>query len=363
MTDTASSHAAISGIVGTYYSKKFFRDFEPESFYYSLAPVMADMPEAEGKTINFDFFKKIDPLYSDNSSEFTATQLYQSATTVTATLHERDGYVQLSRYAVLTARNKIMDRTYESIKSTAVKTLDKMIRNDIGMIVADKAVYSAGMFNNMAIDGGTLYSTGITARVWTHTNPAGFPMYHNKVRLAQSALVTSFAKSALTVRTIQHAVSVLEAKDVPVVPGLGAYACITNPTASYHITSSAGGLKGWVSPTSSEPMRKKPSEVGVIGGAKVYNTTLAYRFPLSGDTLSTSSGALYGTLIFGQDAYGCVQMSEYGKKGFNLMIKESGTQSTNDPTNKIKQVGFSITNVGKVLNKSAGLWVLSTEIV
>lgn len=358
MTDSKSSHAAISSIVGTYYSKKYFKEFEPETRYFQLAPVKADMPEAEGKTVNFDFFKKIKPLYSDDSDEFTATQMYLSATTITATLHERDGYVQFSRYAVLTARGKLMDKTYTAMKDAANKTLDVMIRNDIGMIVADKAVYSAGMFNNMHIDGGTLNSTGITARVWTRRS-GGFPLYHNKIRIAQSALVTSFAKSGLTVRTIQHGVSVLIGKDVSTVNG--SYHLITHPDASYQITSSAGGLKGWVSPTSSDPMRKNPTEVGVIGGAMVYNTTLAYKFPLSGDTMSTASGALYGSLLFGQDAYGCVQLPEYGAKGFNLYLKEPGSQTMSDPTNKKKQVGFSITNVGKVLNKSAGLWILTTQ--
>jgi len=327
MTDQQSSHAANTAIVGTYYSKRFFKEFEPQTFYYSLAPVMADMPNYQGKTINFDFFKKIPYLKGDDSDQFTAQQLYQSASVVTATLHERDGYVQLSRYLAITARNNIMERAYENIKQAAVKTLDVMIRNDIGMMVADVANASSLNFANMAIDGGSLYSTGITARVWSHDGTAAndrFSMYHDKKRIAQSALVSSFAKSGLTVRSIMHGVSVLEGKDVPPVNGSGKYILITHPTAAYNVTTAAGGLKGWISPTSSEPMRKTPSQLGIVGGAQVYTTTLAYRFPLSGDTLSTASGALFCSLLFGQDAYGCVNISEYGSKGFKLSTTGKG---------------------------------------
>jgi hypothetical protein len=219
--------------------------------------------------------------------------------------------------------------------------------------------------DNMAIDGGTLNSTGVTARIWSHDSAVAgdrFPVYHNKTRVAQSALVTSIAKSALTIKTIQHAVQVMEAQDIAPLSS-GYYKLITHPTASFQITTSAG-FKGWISPTSSEGLRKRPSEAGVIAGVMIENTTLAFRFPLSGDTMSTASGALYGSLLFGDEAYGVADISgKDGQQGFQFFLKQSGSQSTNDPTNKIKQAGFSIYAGAKVLNKSAGLWILSTEVV
>jgi hypothetical protein len=210
-----------------------------------------------------------------------------------------------------------------------------------------------------------LNSTGITARIWSHdTNAAGdrFPVYHNKIRLAQSATVVSIAKTALTVKTVQDGVTVLDELDIPETSS-GYYNLITRPRAAYHITTSPG-FKGWISPTSSDPVKNKPSEVGVIANVKVWTTTLAYRFPLSGDTLSTASGALYASLLFGDEAYGVSDISgNDGREGFSFFLKSSGQQSTNDPTNRIKQAAFSIDAVAKILNKSAGLWILSTEQV
>ncbi len=85
-------------------------------------------------------------------------------------------------------------------------------------------------------------------------------------------------------------------------------------------------------------------------------------FTLSGDTLSTASGSMQASLLFGSEAYGSAKISgENGGSGYSFYMKASGDQSTNDPTNMKRQVAFTVTNVGKVLNKSAALWIMTTE--
>jgi len=365
MTDQQSSHASISPAVQNYYSKTILKDFEAATAFYVSAPVKESIPQGEGNNITFTRYKQVSALYKNDTNEFTAQQLYLCAETVNVTLNERDGYVQLSRRADLTMRNKGLQNAANKVKTAAGRSLDKLVRNRIGICIADVANATSVLMDNMAIDGGTLNSTGKTARIWSHDSAVAgdrFPVYHNKTRVAQSALVTSIAKSALTIKTIQHAVQVMEAQDIAPLSS-GYYKLITHPTASFQITTSAG-FKGWISPTSSEGLRKRPSEAGVIAGVMIENTTLAFRFPLSGDTMSTASGALYGSLLFGDEAYGVADISgKDGQQGFQFFLKQSGSQSTNDPTNKIKQAGFSIYAGAKVLNKSAGLWILSTEVV
>jgi N4-gp56 family major capsid protein len=364
MTDQQSNQPALTNAVGTYYSKKTLKDFEPKTSWYAAAPIKEAIPEGSGNIVQFTRYNKIAALYQDDTDEFTAQQSYLSAQVINATLHERDSYVQLSRFTVLTARNGVLDKAAQMVQGQAVKTLDKLIRNDIGMCVADVANASSVNMNNLAIDGGSLNSTGITARVWSHDAAAAgdrFPMYHNKTRVAQSSQVVSFASSGMTIKTLQHGVSVLEGKDVPTLTD-GYYRMICHSDVSYQITTNPG-FKGWISPTSSENAKRRPSEVGIVAGVMVENTSLAYKFPLSGDTLSTSSGNLYCSLLFGEEAYGVSQVSgEQGKQGYNFFLKQSGSETTSDPTNKIKQAAFSITGVGKVLNKSAGLWILTTGL-
>jgi N4-gp56 family major capsid protein len=330
-----------------------------------LAPVKETIPQGGGDTIQLTRYKKISGLRGDNSNEFAAQQMYLSAVIVQALLHERDGYVQISRFASLTAIGKLLDQATDKVKAAATKTVDLLIRNDIGMIVADVANASSLNMQNMSIDGGTLNSTGKTARVWSHDRSAAgdrFPVYHNKTRLAQSALVTSFAKTGLTVKTVQNGVMRLRQNDIEPCSD-GYFHMITPVGAAYQITTNPG-FKGWISPTNSSPLKEDPTKIGVIAGVMIHETNMALSFPLSADTLSTASGELYCSFLFGDEAYGCASIEgEDGAKGFSFYLKQSGAQSTNDPTNKIKQAAFSVTNVGKVLNKSAGLWMLSTSQV
>ena len=361
MADQQSTHASLSSAVNIYYTKNILKDFEEGTQFYSLAPIKEPIPQGAGNKVEFTRYKKVPYLYSDNTDQFTAQQMYLSASTLQATLHERDGYIQLSRFTCLTAIGKPLQQAANKIKTAARRTVDILVRNDIGFAVADKATYSAGMFNNLGIDGGTLNSSGITARLWVR-RADGFPMYHNKTRVAQSATVVSIAKSGMTVKTIQHAVSVLEGKNVDHFDG-GNYHAIIHSDVAYQVTTLAG-FKGWFSPTTTEPVVSNPTVLGTIAGVKFMRSNLAWKFPLSGDTLSTSSGNLYATLLFGQEAYGCSQIQgENGRKGFSFFLKESGPQTTSDPTNMKKQAAFSITAVGRVLNKSAGLLILTTEKV
>ena len=360
MTDQQSTHAAISAAVNIYYEKKILKDFEPEVAFYVHAPVKAMMPKGSGNIIEFTRYRKIAANRQDNANQFTARQTYLSAVTIQATLHERDSYVQLSRFTTLTAISDSLNQAAMKMKEVGQKTVNKLIRNDIGFAVADKAVYSANMWQNLGIDGGTLNSSGITARFWTMTATDGFPMYHNKTRLAQSATVVSVAASGMTIKTLQHGVRVLRGKDVPTIGG--SYKLICHPDVAYQITTNAG-FKGWFSPTSSEGGKSDPTVHGIVAGVKVITSTEAYKYPVSGDTLSTASGNVYGSLLFGEEAYGCAQISGEGnRQGFNFYLKESGSQSTNDPTNMIKQAAISVTAVGRVLNKSAGIWLISTGL-
>jgi len=360
MTDQQSTHAALSPAVNIYYEKKILKDFEPEVAFFTHAPVKTMIPQFGGNIVEFTRYLKIAGNRQDNTNQFTARQTYFSATTVQATLHERDSYVQLSRFVSLTAISNALDQAAMKMRQSGQKTINKLIRNDIGFAVADKALYSANMWQNLEIDGGTLNSTGITARFWTMTVTDGFPMYHNKTRLAQSSTIVAVAGSAMTIKTLQHGVKTLQGNDVEKLGGT--YKLICHPDVSYQITTNAG-FKGWFAPTTAEPGKSDPTILGVVAGVSIINSTESYKYPVSGDTLSTSSGNVYGSLLFGEEAYGCSQISGEGNRsGFNFYLKQSGPQSTNDPTNMIKQAAISCTAVGRVLNKSAGLWLVTTGL-
>lgn len=361
MADQQSTNAAISDAVKTYYSKFILKDFTAKTVWYRECPVKETIPRNISDTVQFTRYKKVNALYADNTDEFTAQQLYLSSEVVNVSLKERDGYIQLSRKLSLIGISNPLTQAADKIKNSAARSLDTLIRNGIGMAVADISTVSAVNMDNLAIDGGTLNSTGSSCRLWSaDTTGDRFPMYANKTRVAQSALVQSIASTALSVKTIFDGVTTLATKNVDPL-GDGYYRLIVHPRAMYQVKTSAA-FKGWNAYTSNDELKKNPADDGFVGQTKIITTTLAYNYPLSGDTMYESSGSLFCSLLFGDEAYGCASLAGTGgAKGFDFFLKQSGSQTTSDPTNQKRQAAFSIFNNSKVLNKSAGLWLLSTE--
>ena len=85
MADQQSSQAALTNVVGTWYSKKILESFEPKTVWFTNAPIKEPIPMAMGKTVNFDRYKKIDALFSDDTDEFTAQQMYFICCTIKST--------------------------------------------------------------------------------------------------------------------------------------------------------------------------------------------------------------------------------------------------------------------------------------
>ena len=365
MADQQTTHASLTDAINTYFEKKILEDFEPQTYFHSLAPIKVDMPQGSGKTVEFTRYKSIAAKRDDDADELTNYQTYLSAEVVSAVVHNRTQHVKLSRFVDLTAISNPLEQAMERVSDAARKTLDILVRNDIGIAVVDKASLSAVNMQNLKIDGGELNHSGIAVKIWTvdgngSSNARGFDLMHNKALLAQSSSVVALGKSAMTIKTLQAAVNTLEGRDVPTIDGN--YQAIMHPTSVYQITTGAG-FKGWFSPTSSEAAKRSPVAEGVVAGVKIHKSTTAYRFPLTGDTLATSSGAIMGTLVFGKEAYGVVSIQGANdRQGFNLFIKESGPQTTSDPANKIKTAAYSIFSGGKILNQNAGLWLITTEV-
>ena len=103
--------------------------------------------------------------------------------------------------------------------------------------------------------------------------------------------------------------------------------------------------------------------VGIVAGVKFMISTETPNFQLSGDTLSTSSGILHGTIIVGRGAYSVSEIPKSGQsRGFKIYIKKSGDQTVSDPVSQKQTVGWKMTMAAKVTNKSAGVILLSTSV-
>jgi len=118
-----------------------------------------------------------------------------------------------------------------------------------------------------------------------------------------------------------------------------AFIGIVHPNTTYDLDDATGWIPVEKYPNQSDVM---PNEVGSLAGVRFIETTNGYS---TTGTLTT----VYGTLIFGQNAYAQTRIS--GKALMNI-VKPLGSAGTADPLDQRTTSGWKATYVAAVLNSN-----------
>ena len=344
------SSGSLSSAVKIYYDALILERLEPEVRHLKLAPRKRPLPKNAGNQIEFTRFRSLDA--GGILTEGTApTQLALSADKMTKTLRQLGDFIKVSDYVDMTMITPAIESAIEILKPQAAKSIDKYIRRCVSLVVRD-AVKRSSLINDLKASEDI---TGITVRMHTGEDGYdGFSLRANKARVGHSALVSSIARTALTVKTVREAVNFLRSRDVEPFDD-GYYKGIAYPTAIKTLREDAS-WKNWHQYTSPELMEK--GEAGAVEAVRFFQSTQAARYALTGDTLDASSAALYGTLIFGKNAY---TVTELGS--LETYVKPPNQYNQENPLNQYSTVGWKVNMAAAVTNKSAGVIVLSTEKV
>jgi N4-gp56 family major capsid protein len=116
-----------------------------------------------------------------------------------------------------------------------------------------------------------------------------------------------------------------------------AFIGIVHPNSTYDLDDATGWIPVEKYPNQSDVM---PNEVGSLAGVRFVESTNAH-------SESGSLTTVYGTLIFGQNAYAQTRIS--GEALMNI-VKPLGSAGTADPLNQRTTSGWKATYVAKVLN-------------
>lgn len=358
MADQKTTDAAISSLVVTYYEKKALERLVP-NLRFDQGAEKKPLPKNNGKTIQFYRYRNLTAVTTPLSELTTPSQVYLSADTVSVGIVERGAYAKFSTLLADTAIDPQVADRVDVFGDHAALSYDTYIRNRIGFFVIDAANRSTLTDTNR--DG---YATsGIGVRVYSGVSTGqGFPIYANKTRLTSSATVVSLTKTAMSVKTVMHAASILRNKFVQPMSD-GNYLAFMHPTAIYQLKTSVK-YNEWLKYTSDGQQKLYRGEVATIDGVRIVESPNAPAVSLTGDTLDTSSGKLIGTIIVGKGAYGVTTITGTGmEKGFKIFVKKPNNNDTSQPVDIFSTVGWKITAAANILNKSAGVIVLTTSIV
>jgi N4-gp56 family major capsid protein len=352
-----TTSAALAHVLITYYEKKGLERLLPRLRYAQFADKKS-LPKKSGQTIQWYRFAVRAAVTTNLAEMNVPTRGNLSSVTITATLIQRGGYVALSDLVSMTAIDPIIEDAASLMGEEAARSIDRYIRDIVTINVSHdvqaKSSVTHGAATYRTSGGGQRIWSGIATAGTTASFTPGFPMLQNKARVLQSALIASLTTCGITVRTIQHASTWLRANNAMPFDD-GKYVGIIHPDNVFAI-STAAGWKSWQVYTTPEAMYR--GEIGEIWGVRFVESTDAPKVAISGDGMTAAlCGWLYGTLIVGKHAYGLTEIDG----GFKVYVNEAGSAGAADPLHQINTIAWKATLAARVLNKCAGVVVLSNS--
>ena len=135
----------------------------------------------------------------------------------------------------------------------------------------------------------------------------------------------------LTVKVIQQVVAKLRGQNAPTIGGK--YVAIIHPYVAYDLMRDPE----WIDAHKyANPTNLYEGEIGEIAGVRFVQTTEAKIY----------SGGIFGTLIFGEGAYG---VTEITGGGLQTIVKQKGSAGTADPLDQRSSVGWKAIKTAELL--------------
>ena len=264
------------------------------------------IPKNGGKTIEFRKFTPLAKALTPLTEGVTPAGNQLDVTAITATVSQYGDFIALSDVLELTAIDNVVLETTKLLGDQAGLTMDTIVRD---ILVAGTNVMYAPKINA---------STGAETPVVSRANLD--------------------ATAVLTVDLVQQVVARLRAVNTPRING--SYVAIIHPFAEYDIMRDPE----WIDPhTYKDTTNLYEGEIGMISGVRFVESTEAKIWRGTGCPTNLS---VFGTLFFGENAYGVTDV-EGG--GLQTIVKQKGSAGTADPLDQRSSVGWKAIETAEIL--------------
>ena len=264
------------------------------------------IPKNGGKTIEFRKFTPLAKALTPLTEGVTPAGNQLDVTAITATVSQYGDFIALSDVLELTAIDNVVLETTKLLGDQAGLTMDTIVRD---ILVAGTNVMYAPKINA---------STGAETAVASRANLD--------------------ATAVLTVDLVQQVVARLRAVNTPRING--SYVAIIHPFAEYDIMRDPE----WIDPHKyKDTTNLYEGEIGMISGVRFVESTEAKIWRGTG---CPSGLSVFGTLFFGENAYGVTDV-EGG--GLQTIVKQKGSAGTADPLDQRSSVGWKAIETAEIL--------------
>ena len=255
------------------------------------------IPANGGKTIEFRKFAPLAKATTPLTEGVTPDGKSLAVSPITATVNQYGDYITQSDVLELTALDNTILEATKLLGRQAGLTLDTVVRD----------VLHSG------------------------TNVTYCPKVANGAETAVTSRSNLDATSQLTVKVIQQVVAKLRGQNAPTIGGK--YVAIIHPYVAYDLMRDPE----WIDAHKyANPTNLYEGEIGEVAGVRFVQTTEAKVY----------DGGVFGTLIFGEGAYG---VTEITGGGLQTIVKQKGSAGTADPLDQRSSVGWKAIKTAELL--------------
>ena len=248
------------------------------------------IPKNGGKTIEFRKFAALAKATTPLTEGVTPDGKGLTVSTITATVAQYGDYITQSDVLELTSLDNTILEATKLLGRQAGLTLDTIVRN----------VLQSG------------------------TNVTYCPKVADGVETAVTSRASLDNTSQLTVKVLQQVVAKLRAQNAPTIGGK--YVAIIHPYVAYDLMRDPE----WIDAHKyAKPDNLYEGEIGEIAGIRFVQTSEAKIY----------EGGVFGTLVFGEGAYG---VTEITGGGLQTIVKQKGSAGTADPLDQRSSVGYTL---------------------
>ena len=256
------------------------------------------IPKNGGKTIEFRKFAALAKATTPLTEGVTPDGKGLTVSTITATVAQYGDYITQSDVLELTSLDNTILEATKLLGRQAGLTLDTIVRNVL------QSGTNVTYCPKVAADGS---ETAVTSRTGLDTT------------------------CQLTVKVLQQVVAKLRAQNAPTINGK--YVAIIHPYVAYDLMRDPE----WIDAHKyAKPDNLYEGEIGEVAGIRFVQTSEAKIY----------SGGVFGTLVFGEGAYG---VTEITGGGLQTIVKQKGSAGTADPLDQRSSVGWKAIKTAELL--------------
>ena len=256
------------------------------------------IPANGGKTIEFRKFAPLAKATTPLTEGVTPDGKSLAVSTITAEVAQYGDYITQSDVLELTSLDNTILEATKLLGRQAGLTLDTIVRNVL------QSGTNVTYCPKVAADG---TETAVTSRAGLDNT------------------------CQLTVKVIQQVVAKLRGQNAPTIGGK--YVAIIHPYVAYDLMRDPE----WIDAHKyANPTNLYEGEIGEIAGVRFVQTTEAKIY----------TGGVFGTLIFGEGAYGVTEISG---GGLQTIVKQKGSAGTADPLDQRSSVGWKAIKTAELL--------------